>query len=53
MNDFHKILLTGLFVGSVLVASAEDKRDMFNPLRYSVTSQMIAPDARAAGMGDV
>lgn len=53
MNDFHKILLTGLFVGSVLAASAEDKRDMFNPLRYSVTSQMIAPDARAAGMGDV
>ena len=26
---------------------------MFNPVRNSVTSQTIAPDARAAGMGDV
>ena len=34
-------------------AQAQDKRDMFNPVYYSVTSQMIAPDARAAGMGDV
>lgn len=34
-------------------AFAEDKLDMFNPVNASVTSQMIAPDARAAGMGDV
>ncbi|MBQ3624684.1 MAG: type IX secretion system outer membrane channel protein PorV [Prevotella sp.] len=30
-----------------------EKRDMFNPVNTSVTSQSIAPDARAAGMGDV
>lgn len=34
-------------------AFAQDKLDMFNPVKASVTSQMIAPDARAAGMGDV
>lgn len=34
-------------------AFAQDKLDMFNPVKTSVTSQMIAPDARAAGMGDV
>ena len=33
--------------------SAQDKEDMFNPVNASVTSQTIAPDARAAGMGDV
>ena len=34
-------------------AMAQDKKDIFNPVNYAVTSQMIAPDARAAGMGDV
>ena len=34
-------------------AFAQDKLDMFNPVNTSVTSQMIAPDARAAGMGDI
>lgn len=34
-------------------AFAQDKLDMFNPVNTSVTSQMIAPDARAGGMGDV
>ena len=34
-------------------ASAQDKKNMFNPINASVTSQTIAPDARAAGMGDV
>lgn len=36
-----------------LCVAAQDKRDMFNPVNTSVTSQSIAPDARAAGMGDV
>lgn len=36
-----------------LTALAQDKEDMFNPVNASVTSQTIAPDARAAGMGDV
>ena len=34
-------------------ALADDKKEIFNPVRTSVTSQGIAPDARAAGMGDV
>lgn len=47
-----------LFVAVVLAifavaAGAQDKKDIFNPVNTSVTSQMIAPDARAAGMGDV
>lgn len=31
----------------------DDIRDQFNPVRTAVTSQSIAPDARAGGMGDV
>ncbi len=34
-------------------ASAQDKKNMFNPVQYSVTSLAIAPDARGGGMGDV
>lgn len=35
-------------------AIADDEiRDQFNPVRTAVTSQSIAPDARAGGMGDV
>ena len=37
-----------------LSASAQLKKtDIFNPVYTAVTSQTIAPDARAAGMGDV
>lgn len=35
-----------------LPLAAQDKKDMFNPVNTSVTSQTIAPDARAAGLGD-
>ena len=35
------------------VMAADDKTEMFNPVKTSVTSQSIAPDARSAGMGDV
>ena len=38
---------------SPLTATAQEKKDMFNPEKNSVTSQPIAPDARAGGMGDV
>ena len=31
----------------------DDKSAMFNPVDHAVISQTIAPDARAAGMGDV
>ena len=47
------ILLLCLMALLPLSVSAQDKRDMFNPVNTSVTSQTIAPDARAAGMGDV
>ena len=36
-----------------LPAMADDVRDDFNPVMTAVTSQSIAPDARAGGMGDV
>ena len=32
---------------------AQDTKSQFNPIEYAVISQTIAPDARAAGMGDV
>ena len=44
------ILLT---LSLVSVTAMAQKEDMFNPVNTSVTSQTIAPDARAAGMGDV
>ena len=36
-----------------LPAAAQEKQDMFRPETSSVTSQSIAPDARAGGMGDI
>ena len=54
MNYGRKILLTvTLIAASCGVIRAQEKTDIFNPERNSVTSQTIAPDARAAGMGDV
>lgn len=32
---------------------AQDKLNQFNPVEHAVISQIISPDARAAGMGDV
>ena len=32
---------------------AQDKLTTYNPVEHAVISQTIAPDARAAGMGDV
>lgn len=46
-------LLTLIALAAATVSVAQDKENMFNPVNYSVTSQAIAPDARAAGMGDV
>lgn len=45
--------MTVLSVFAASGIAAQDKLDMFNPVNTSVTSQTIAPDARAAGMGDV
>ncbi|MGP1547674.1 MAG: type IX secretion system outer membrane channel protein PorV [Prevotella sp.] len=48
-----KIIISLMLALAALTVRAEDKRDMFNPINTSVTSQSIAPDARAAGFGDV
>ena len=53
MNKISKIILAVALVMLTSVAKAQDKKNMFNPINTSVTSQTIAPDARAAGMGDV
>ena len=53
MNHKLRIVFIALAVLLALNASAQDKKNMFNPVNTSVTSQSIAPDARAAGMGDV
>lgn len=45
------LLILIIFVS--LAAYSQDKKDIFNPVNTSVTSQSIAPDARSAGMGDV
>ena len=53
MNKSLRIVLSVALSLLVLSASADGKKDIFNPVNASVTSQTIAPDARAAGMGDV
>ncbi len=53
MNKFTRILIAIFLVMASAQMQAQDKKNMFNPVNSSVTSQMIAPDARAAGMGDV
>ncbi len=51
----RKVLPFYLFTFLPFTAFAEDddKVSMFNPVEHAVISQTIAPDARAAGMGDV
>lgn len=49
----NKIILSALTAIVSLPTLAQEKQDMFNPEKNSVTSQSIAPDARAGGMGDV
>ena len=53
MKLSSRLLIAFVLTLFVQNASAQDKEDMFNPVNASVTSQTIAPDARAAGMGDV
>lgn len=50
-----KIKLAAIALTAItsLPTVAQEKVDMFNPEKNSVTSQSIAPDARAGGMGDV
>ena len=51
MNLNH--IATLIMVLLPYAAMAQDKRSEFNPVDHAVISQTIAPDARAAGMGDV
>lgn len=54
IQNIRKVALLALLLCFMaIVGRAQDKKDMFNPVNASVTSQTIAPDARAAGMGDV
>ena len=53
MKILSRAFMVVLLVAASSTVSAQDKKDMFNPVNTSVTSQTIAPDARAAGMGDV
>ena len=53
MNERFKILAVFMLLSVSLTVSAQDKRDMFNPVNYAIISQTIAPDARTAGIGDV
>ena len=53
MKILSRAFMVVLLVAASSTVSAQDKKDMFNPVNTWVTSQTIAPDARAAGMGDV
>ena len=53
MIKYYRLFLPLLLPSLSLSARAQDKQNMFNPVNASVTSQTFAPDARAAGMGDV
>lgn len=52
MKKLTFILLPMLMI-SLSTSAQVDKKDIFNPVYTAVTSQTIAPDARAAGLSDV
>ena len=49
----NKLTLLLAVLLSVTAARAQDKKNLFNPEQYGVTSLSIAPDARAGAMGDI
>lgn len=55
MNKIQRITIFSLLLLCISTARADEdyKVKLFNPVRTAATSQMIAPDARSAGMGDV
>ncbi|WP_062434475.1 type IX secretion system outer membrane channel protein PorV [Prevotella sp. DNF00663] len=56
MNSYKCILMACLSLLLLVPQTAkagDDKTTIFNPVYTAVTSQTIAPDARAGGMGDV
>ena len=54
MSRIKLFFATCALLGCSLNSFAQiDKNKIFNPVTTSVTSQSVAPDARAGGMGDV
>lgn len=53
MKNHLRITLILLCLLLTTGATAQEKLSQFNPVDHAVISQTIAPDARAAGMGDV
>ena len=53
MMNKVKILLIVMLMATAANGWAQDGKSQFNPIDHAVISQTIAPDARAAGMGDV
>lgn len=53
MKHNSRIYAALLCVSMAIAGHAQDKLSEFNPVDHAVISQTIAPDAMAAGMGDV
>ena len=56
VNMIQRVVMLSAFLishFSFLISFAQDTKSEFNPIEHAVVSQTIAPDARAAGMGDV
>ena len=53
MRKTRILSLLMVFAMTVVANAEDDKLNSFNPVEHAVISQTIAPDARAAGMGDV
>ena len=53
MKKTMKIMLMAVCLLMGLTLRAQDTKSQFNPIEHAVISQTIAPDARAAGLGDV
>ena len=53
MMNKVKILLIAMLMATAANGWAQVGKSQFNPIDHAVISQTIAPDARAAGMGDV
>ncbi len=53
MKKIKDIILLTAFLLLSLSVTAQESKSQFNPINFAVISQTIAPDARAAGMGDV
>ena len=51
-HTLRQLLFTALALMPLALFAQDDVRDQFNPVTTAVTSQSIAADARAAGLGD-